>query len=266
MDLLLAGAGYLARKIIAQSPNSNIIALRREKRNLDLVGSCTYKYGDIFRLESDLVNNVTRPFQGSLVVMLSPSNYNNNLAESVSKVVGLFDQNLLKKLILVSSTGIFSDGCQNRIDNSYYQPTPLSGRAKKIHAIENEWRRQFKNVVVVRLGGLYCSERIVGLNSVLSDDMIDGNGGEYLNLIHSIDAARAILQLCSKHIYGGTFLITDCNPATRREYYSYIAKLYGAKPPKFSNSSRKTYACVAHDVWAQLGILPRFPNYISGLA
>ncbi len=266
MDLLLIGAGYLARKIITQSPNSNIVALRRKKSNQDLVESCTYKYGDVFSPTNDLMNNITRPFSGSVVVMLNPSTYTNDLTDSISRIVRLFDQNLLKKVILVSSTGIFSDGCRNRIDNSYHQPTPLNKRAKKIHAIETEWCRQFKNIIVVRLGGLYCSERIVGLNSVLSDDMIDGNGGEYLNLIHSIDAARAILQLCSKHIYGGTFLITDCNPATRRDYYSYIAKLYGAKPPKFSNSSRKTYACVAHDVWAQLGILPRFPNYISGLA
>ena len=266
MELLLIGAGYLARKIITQSPNSNIIAFRRQKNSQDLVDKATYKYADIFKLKNILIKNAARTFESSVVVMLNPSTYPDNLVESVSKVARLFDQKLVKKIILVSSTGIFSDGCQNRIDNSYYQPTPLSERAKKIHSIENEWRRQFKNVVVVRLGGLYCSERIVGLNSVLSDDVIDGNGEEYLNLIHSIDAARAILQLCSKHIYKGTFLITDCNPAIRREYYSYIAKLYGAKPPKFSKSSRKTYACVAHHAWTRLGILPKFPNYISGLA
>ena len=266
MELLLIGAGYLARKIITQSPNSNIIAFRRQKNSQDLVDKATYKYADIFKLKNILIKNAARTFESSVVVMLNPSTYPDNLVESVSKVARLFDQKLVKKIILVSSTGIFSDGCQNRIDNSYYQPTPLSERAKKIHSIENEWRRQFKNVVVVRLGGLYCSERIVGLNSVLSDDVIDGNGEEYLNLIHSIDAARAILQLCSKHIYKGTFLITDCNPAIRREYYSDIAKLYGAKPPKFSKSSRKTYACVAHHAWTRLGILPKFPNYISGLA
>ena len=139
MDLLLLGAGYLARKIIKLSPNSNIIALRREKSSQDLVNSCSYRYGDIFRLENNLVNNVTRPFKGTVVVMLSPSTYKNDLTESVSKVARLFDQNLLKKLILVSSTGIFSDGCKNKIDNSYHQPTPLNSRAKKIHAIETEW-------------------------------------------------------------------------------------------------------------------------------
>ena len=266
MELLLIGAGYLARKIITQSPNSNIIAFRRQKNSQDLVDKATYKYTDIFRPENFLVTNVTRTFEGSVVVMLNPSTYPDNLVESVSKVARLFEQNLVKKIILVSSTGIFSDGCEKRIDNSYYQPIPVNKRAKKIQAIETEWCRQFKNVVVVRLGGLYCSERVVGLNSVLSDNMLDGNGEEYLNLIHSIDAARAILQLCSTHIYKGTFLLTDCNPAVRREYYSYIAKLYGAEPPTFSNSSRKTYACAAHDVWSSLGIFPRFPNYISGLA
>ena len=265
MELLLIGAGYLARKIITQSPNSNIIALRREERSQDLVDRCAYKYGDVFRLENDLVKNITRTSEGSAVVMLSPSTYTNNLAESVSRVVRLFDPNLLKKVILVSSTGIFSDGSEKLIDSSYHQLTPLNSRAKKIYAIETEWCRQFKNTVVVRLGGLYCSERIVGLNSILSNEILDGNGEEYLNLIHSFDAARAIIQLCSKHIYKGTYLITDCNPAIRKEYYSYLAKLYGAKSPKFSNSIRKTYACVAHDVWTRLGILPKFPNYISGL-
>ena len=103
--------------------------------------------------------------KGSVVVMLNPSTYPDNLVESVSKVACLFDQKLVKKIILVSSTGIFSDGYEKRIDNSYYQPIPVNKRAKKIHAIETEWCKQFKNVVVVRLGGLYCSERVVGLNS-----------------------------------------------------------------------------------------------------
>ena len=134
-------------------------------------------------------------------------------------------KNLLKKIILVSSTGIFSDGYEKRIDNSYYQPIPVNKRAKKIHAIETEWCKQFKNVVVVRLGGLYCSERLVGLNAVLSDDIIDGNGEEYLNLIHSIDAARAILQLCSKNIYTGTFLITDCNPSHKKRVLFLYRKI-----------------------------------------
>ncbi len=266
MELLLIGAGYLARKIITQSPNSNIIAIRRQQHSRDLVDRATYEYADIFRLKNNLVRNMTRTFQGSVVVMLNPNTYPDNLVESISKVAHLFEQNLVKKIILVSSTGIFSDGCEKRIDNSHYQPTPVNKRAKKIHAIETEWCRQFKNVVVVRMGGLYCSERVVGLNTVLSNGILDGNGDEYLNLIHSIDAARVILQLCSKHIYMGRFLLTDCNPILRRDYYSYIAKLYGAKPPTFSKISRKTYACAAYDVWSSLGILPRYPSYISGLA
>lgn len=266
MELLLIGAGYLARKIITQSPNSNIIAFRRQKNSQDLDDRASYQYSDIFRVKNNLARNVTRTFEGSVIVMLNPSAYPDNLVESISRVAYLFEQNLVKKIILVSSTGIFSDGCVKTIDNSYYQPIPVNKRAKKIKAIETEWCRQFKNVVVVRLGGLYCSERVVGLNTVLSHEMLDGDGKEHLNLIHSIDAARAILQLCSKHIYEGTFLLTDCNPTLRREYYSYIAKLYGAKPPTFSKSSRQTYACAAHDVWSRLGIFPRFPNYISGLA
>ena len=131
MELLLIGAGYLARKIITQSPNSNIIAFRRQKNSQDLVDKATYKYTDIFRLKNFLVKNVTRTFKGSVVVMLNPSTYPDNLVESVSKVACLFEQNLVKKIILVSSTGIFSDGCENRIDNSYYQPIPVNKRAKK---------------------------------------------------------------------------------------------------------------------------------------
>ena len=47
MELLLIGAGYLARKIITQSPNSNIIAFRRQKNSQDLDDRASYQYSDI---------------------------------------------------------------------------------------------------------------------------------------------------------------------------------------------------------------------------
>ena len=81
-----------------KSPNSNIIAFRRKKNSQDLVDKATYKYADIFRLKNILIKNAARTFESSVVVMLNPSTYPDNLVESISKVARLFDQKLVKKI------------------------------------------------------------------------------------------------------------------------------------------------------------------------
>ena len=265
MKLLLVGAGYLARRIISDHPNNSFIALRRSPSSEDLLAKAEYGYVDLFNLNKTFVKEVTSIFDGYVIVMLSPSSYIGAIEGSIADVARLFDQNLLKKVILVSSTGVYSDGYKNIIDNSFI-PTPVNTRALKLRAIETEWCKRFENVVIVRLGGLYCSERVVGLNTLLAGGVIDGDGQESLNLIHSSDAARVILKLCRSQFNEGTFLVTDCNPVRRYDYYSYISKLYGTKPPKFSNKSRKSYTCKALSVWSSLCLEPKYSNYIAGLA
>ena len=89
------------------------------------------------------------------------------------------------------------------------------------------------SVVVLRFAGLYGPGRVVRRKLVELGDPIPGDPDKLLNLIHIDDAASAAVAALSIPAPDPIYLVSDDRPVTRREYYSLIAKLLDAPPPRF---------------------------------
>jgi nucleoside-diphosphate-sugar epimerase len=69
---------------------------------------------------------------------------------------------------------------------------------------------------------------------LLADQPIAVPERGFLNLIHVDDAARAVVAAGLASRAGGRiYLVSDGNPVSRHEYYSELARLCGAPPPRF---------------------------------
>lgn len=114
---------------------------------------------------------------------------------------------------------------------------------------------------ILRLAGLYGPGRLLRrVAAVRSGEPIAGNPSAWLNLIHVDDAARAVLA-CEEHgRAGGTYLIVDDVPLTRREYYETLASLLQAPPPVFQAVADDETATSATVLSAEASLNKRCSN------
>lgn len=82
---------------------------------------------------------------------------------------------------------------------------------------------------------------------------------------------RAVLAAEAKGTPGGTYLVADDTPVTRRDFYTHLAKLIDAPPVRFDDSApsrgRDTNRRISnHTLRNELDVIPRYPSYVEGLA
>lgn len=173
-----------------------------------------------------------------LVIAIPPQfkKSENNLLKALSCMFRQYDLSFLRKLIYVSSTGVFADG----IDNTYSEydcPNNISPRGKHLIDIENLIKRQntIQNRSIIRYGGLIKQG---GRNPVhyLSGKNNIPNPQAPINLIEQRDAVTLIIKIieqstCFK-IYHG---VNPSHPS-RKDYYIKKAKQLNLKPPHFDES------------------------------
>lgn len=92
--------------------------------------------------------------------------------------------------------------------------------------------------IIVRFGMFYSADSrntTEILEAVSKGKMpIIGDGKAYLNFIHVDDAAQAVVKVTQNYekVLGETFNVSDDEPATVNEVFSYLANTKGAKKPK----------------------------------
>jgi nucleoside-diphosphate-sugar epimerase len=90
---------------------------------------------------------------------------------------------------------------------------------------------------VLRFSGLYGPGRVIGRAMLERGELIPGDPSSFLNLIHIEDAARAAVAALGAARPEPVLLVSDDRPIERREYYSLVARLLSAPPPRFQPPS-----------------------------
>lgn len=181
-----------------------------------------------------------------------------------------------RRFIYISSTGVYGDWQGDWVDEETpCQPSRASGQAcleaeRMIAASETA-----RQAVVLRLAGLYGPGRIPRQDVLLAGEPLAAPRQGFLNLIHVDDAVEAVLAAEKvQRDLPRVYLISDGSPVVRGDYYAELARLIGASPPRFEESSRDTPAAAraAADkrisnarMRAELDFSLRFPSYREGL-
>ena len=144
----------------------------------------------------------------------------------------------VSRVAYASSTGVYGQTEGEWVDEKT-PPEPRTESGKICLEAEgrlHEWAEKSDrttSVVVLRFAGLYGPGRVVRRKLVELGDPIPGDPDKLLNLIHIDDASSAAVAALSIPAPDPIYLVNDDRPVTRREYYSLIAKLLDAPPPRF---------------------------------
>jgi nucleoside-diphosphate-sugar epimerase len=165
-----------------------------------------------------------------------------------------------RRVILVSSTGVFDGDPGVRTITEADIPRPTSPRSQALLDSEIEARRLF-DAVVVRPAGIYGPGREYLIRQVAGGIPIDHN--RRTNRIHESDLVRALHALLLMRTPPPTLHAVDGHPATRGEVARHIAQRLSVPAPPALPSEPSGHVLSGEKLLALLGAL-RYPDYRSG--
>ncbi len=213
---LVIGCGYLGKRLTGLLNGKTVWTTNRSGSQygnsilLDINDKETWPNMDVISNQSGLI----------VYLMVPPSQIDlKRFSDFTNKLINIKSF----RNILISSTVVY--GNKDRIVNSDSDVDIDNARAERQYNIEQIWLNSFSKTTIVRLAGIYGPERVIGLNSLLQGEVINGDPEGWLNLIQVDDAAALIKKIGEMEQSARIELGSDGNPVKREEYYSFLANL-----------------------------------------
>jgi nucleoside-diphosphate-sugar epimerase len=168
-----------------------------------------------------------------LIIAIPPKSRSGEGAEYVPKlkrVIKAINQHSVKKVILISSTGVYAD--LNREVNESTPPQPDTASSKILCEAEELFRRQtgFKTTII-RFGGLIGQGREPGRFFAGKKDI--PNGEAPVNIIHLNDCIGITTGVINKDAFGHTFNACTPHHPPKSDFYTRAAAKAGFPLPEF---------------------------------
>ncbi|MEP1086477.1 NAD(P)-binding domain-containing protein [Algoriphagus sp.] len=149
--------------------------------------------------------------------------------EQMKFLRSMVDQSNLRKIIFVSSTGVYPDHPR---DEAYTEKEPLtvetSGNSILMKG-ESAFKAIDKELTIVRFGGLLGDDRIPGKYVAGRENV---NGSTRVNYIYRYDAARMLQWIIEKELWNETYNGVAPKHPQRREVYERNVLDLGIEPPQ----------------------------------
>lgn len=286
MSLLIVGCGYVGKAVAVQylRDHQTVYALTRSQQTADQLFSLGIKPLVGHWLQRESLPNLLSPIDELLVAVPHRPDEFSPLAEDSDQqhVLGL--SNLmnwlasyqpLPTLVYLSTTGVFGATTSGQRVNEQTEiaPTRLGPRiAAAAEKWLNEHRSQWHSVVL-RLAGIYGPGRIPMLSALQQGQPLAVAKDGTLNLIHLDDIVQAILWAMRTPDADALYVVADGQPASRKQFYSCLARLLCLPPPTFTNPDpHSSRAARASDkqvdprrFWSHSQLKPVYPSYQEGL-
>lgn len=234
MRILIAGCGYvgsaLARELAAAG--HTVFGLRRSAAELP---------DGVTRVQADLADpdtlNALPPALDAAVYAASADAYTEDAYRAAYHtglrhfLDALEGQDALKRLVFVSSTGVYAQDNGEWVD----EDSPAEAARPTARALlegEALLRDAPVPAVVVRFSGIYGPGRTRLIDSVADGSArLDPEDRRCLNHIHRDDCAGVLAHLLALARPAPLYLGTDCEPCPRNEMLRWIAGELGVPEP-----------------------------------
>jgi nucleoside-diphosphate-sugar epimerase len=171
-----------------------------------------------------------------------------------------------RRLVYVSSTSVYGQAAGEWVDED--SPTePVEENGRIVLECETLLRRRLPEAIILRFAGIYGPGRLVKRSAVEKGEPLATDPNKVINLIHVEDGASAVVAAAERARAGATYNVADGRPVTRREFYTVMAGLLGAPPPRFEPSAREaTNRRISNRrLKEELGIELAYPDFEAGL-
>lgn len=173
----------------------------------------------------------------------------------------------------VSSTSVYGQTDGEWVDEE--SPTePLEESGRIVLEAEKALRRTMSKAIILRFAGIYGPGRLLRQKSIEAGEAIAGDASKWLNLIQADDGARAVLAAERFAPPGLVCNVCDGQPVTRRDFFSALARLLNAPPPRFASlppgeplppHQRGQRRIDNRRLREVLRFAPEYPDYLAGL-
>jgi nucleoside-diphosphate-sugar epimerase len=188
--------------------------------------------------ESGIDGNTAVLFKNAeyLIVNIPPGlrkNTGSNYVGKMSHFLAAILKSDISKVILVSSTSVYSDeqGAVTETD----LPTPDSEAGKQLLAVEDLFFSSEEiNCSIVRFGGLIGGNRQPVRYLAGRTDLNDARAP--VNLIHRSDCIGILSEILEQKAFGHIFNAVHPHHPLKNQYYVQKAKALNLEPPQFSES------------------------------
>ncbi len=211
-------------------------------------------------------NSFSKLFKSDILVINIPprtrSMGDDFYPEQLKFLKSLIDQSSIKKVILVSSTGVYPN--QTRL--SPYQEDELvtqqnTGNPSQLRGeqvLANERKYEF---TVVRLGGLLGDERIPGRYFSGKENV---TGHTKVNFIHRIDAVKLLAWVITENHWNSVFNgVAPIHPARRAVYEQNSKDLSITPPLSYAQETQGHDRLISSSKILEMGFRFTFENPLS---
>lgn len=137
------------------------------------------------------------------------------------------------KIIFISSISVYgkSEGATN--EESMFNPQTKNGMLLK--DCEGHLRSQFKNLTIIRPGGLYDDNRHPIFSLQGKKNLTTGE--EFLHLVHRDNCIEAVLKIIELNCWSEDFNLVNDLRILKKDYYPDVARKLGLVPPEYSQTA-----------------------------
>jgi nucleoside-diphosphate-sugar epimerase len=175
------------------------------------------------------------------------------------------------RFIYVSSTSVYGARDGSWVDEEA-EVAPLDESGKVVLEAETLLGSRLPTAVILRFAGIYGPDRLLRHQAIQAGEPLPGHPQQWLNLIHVFDGVEAIMAAQERGQPGRVYNVADGYPCTRQQFFSEMARLLGAPPPRFvpgpSRPGREPGSRRIRNarLRQELRVGLRYPSYEEGLS
>ena len=235
MVVSILGCGWygkaLAGSLIKQGINVKGSATSAEKSNrLAELGITPY----LVRFDVDDASFDPAFFECDVLVISIPPKFRKGESSSylpkIKNIIQAILQNDIKKVIYISSTGVYGD--HNSTVNELDDPNPDTESGITLYEAEKLFQKETTfNTTIIRFGGLVGPGRDPGRFFAGKKDI--PNGMTPINLIHLEDCVGISMSIIKQNIFGCLFNACSPDHPAKKDFYKEASLKGGYELPAF---------------------------------
>ena len=242
-NIAIVGMGWLGKPLAValQQKGHNIKGSSTNKEKLKMLNEAGLPSFYFLLTEDGLSGEITGFLSAIdiLIVLIPPGlrhNSGHNHTLKMLHFVNEIERAGIKRVILVSSTGVYDDSQGNVTEDDSPEPTLNNGKQLLETELMFSNSEAFK-ATIVRFGGLFGGSR----NPVkyLAGRTGLSNGEAPVNLIHRIDCIAIINEIIKQDAFGHIFNAVAPEHPKKSDYYHQKAVEMGIKPPEYSTDNEE---------------------------
>jgi nucleoside-diphosphate-sugar epimerase len=277
MRALVIGCGYLGRRVAERwrDAGAQVFATTRRAEYAEEL-----RRAGLLPLVCDVLQPDTLQGLPSVDVVAHAVALDRASAASMREVYVGGLRNVLEQLlrparfVYVSSSSVYGQTDGSWTDETA-EANPEEPAGQVVLEAERLLHSKLPGAIVLRFSGIYGPGRLLRRQAIEAGEPITADPEKWLNLIHVEDGARAVLAAAERGEPGRIYNVTDGAPVRRRDFYSEMARLLGAPPPRLAAPAagaqlppheRGNRRISNSRLREELGVELAYPDYRAGLA